>query len=365
MKSHKNTTRQILFLCASDTLVRLLVPVARLLQARGHQICLAKLQFTDERAELAIGQIAGDLTYVGTVQLKHAWLTQFEGVVMGNDWGREARGLIHLCNAMNIPSFCIQESVIDLEAPIGRMRHAAYALVQGAVSVQHLCDRPGVELVGNPRYEDLAIQPMGTQPKALVNCNFTYGIEEDNRHRWLRGVVEACDHHGLEVLILQHPRDKADLASLGKPVMRTSAATIHQALTEGTLLISRFSSVMHEAIALGRPAIYFDPFSEAGGYDFGPDGRALQKARSDAELQAAIAQLLLHPIQAHEFQAYLAQHIRPHAEPPSVRCADSIETLLARPWAPDPLALRRWRANGLLMYCLLERVYQLLRSPAG
>lgn len=353
--------KNILFVCASDTLVRLLVPIARQMRDRGHVVTLAKLRFTDERAEFAMAQCADGLLYVGTVNARGEWLSAFDGVVMGNDWGREIRALIHLCNAWRIPTFCVQESVINFEGPQRRMRHAAYALVQGEVSARHLADRNNVEVVGNPRYEELAIQQAPAAHRALINCNFTYGVEESNREAWISAAVQACRRAGVEATILQHPRDRSDLSRYGCAVVRSNAGTIHQLLLTGSLLISRFSSVIHEAIALGRPAVYFDPFDETGGYDFSPDGRALQRATDGEQLERAISALRSRPVTIEEMQTYLGRHIRPHAERPSVMCARRIEALLHTPWVPGALAGRRWRSKALLGYCMLEQAYVGLR----
>ena len=356
--------RPVLFVCASDTLVRLLLPVADALAQDGHAFMLAKLQFTDEAAEFELAQHKPRALYAGSVRHQQAWLAKYRCIAMGNDWGREARAMVLLARRLGIPTICVQESVINFTDAMRRMRYAEHVLVQGAVSARMLADRDRIRVTGNPRYERLTLQPPVTGGHALLNCNFTYGVEEDKRHAWLRSSVDACEAAGLDVTILQHPRDIADLSSYGKPVIRTSASTIHARLVEGSVVVTRFSSLIHEAIALGRPAIYFNPHGEQVGYDFGPSCAVLRRATSQRELEEALRALAVNPPAAAEFDAYLAEHIRPSSTLPSVAAAREIAAIAdegaavaGRPRRGDGL-----RRKGLLAYVIAERMYLLARN---
>ena len=354
----------VLFVCASDTLVRLLIPVADALLPSGAQVLFAKLQFTDEAAEFELARHRPRSDYLGSVRHTADWLSKFGCVVMGNDWGREARALILLARRIGIPTVCVQESVINLTDSMRRMRYAEHVLVQGEISASMLADRERIRITGNPRYERLHIEPRPPVAHALLNCNFTYGVEEDHRHAWLGAAVQSCVDSKLAVTILQHPRDAADLSSYGCPVIRTSAATIHDRLKEGSVVVTRFSSLIHEAIALGRPAVYFNPHNESQGYDFGPACSVLRRASSTAELKESLTTLRESPPSSTEFETYLRSHIRPTDTLPSVACAREIGDISAggAAVAGHPARYDRVRRARLLAYCIAEKFYLLARD---
>jgi len=354
----------ILFVTASDTLVRLLLPIAAALEQAQRRIAFAKLQFTDEAAEFELAQHRPRSDYVGSVRHQAAWLLKYSAIVMGNDWGREARALILLARRLGLPTICVQESVINFTDAMRRMRYAEHVLVQGAVSARMLADRDRISITGNPRYENLAIEPQDTAADVLLNCNFTYGVEEDKRHVWLKAAVEACDATARAVTILQHPRDVADLSVYGKPVIRTNAGTIHDRLRGGSVVVTRFSSLIHEAIALGRPAVYFNPHQESVGYDFGPTCAVLRRATSRAELESALGSLRDAPPAHADFEAYLRDHIRPLETLPSLAGAQAIASICAAGTAAagTPAGGDALRRLGLLSYCIAEKFYLLARG---
>lgn len=352
----------ILFVCASDTLVRLLLPIAEKLMADGHTVAFAKLQFTDECAEFELATRVPRSQYVGSVRHTAPWLSKYSAIVMGNDWGREIRALILLARRVGVPTICVQESVINLTDHMRRMRYAQHVLVQGRVSAEMLKDRPRVHVTGNPRYQHLVIAPRSAEGRVLLNCNFTYGVEEDRRDEWLNGAIGACDATGSPVTILQHPRDIADLSTFGKLVIRTSAATIHDRLREGNIIVTRFSSLIHEAIALGRPAVYFNPHQESVGYNFGKECAVLRYASDSTGLAAAIGDLRKNPPAASAYEAYLRDHIRPLVQLPSDACAELISRLVGECDGGQPETADSVGRFGLLSYCIAERLYLLARG---
>lgn len=362
MMTPEKSQAPILFVCASDTLVRLLLPIAEKLMAGGHAVTFAKLQFTDECAEFELAARVTRSQYIGSVRHAAPWLLKFSAIVMGNDWGREIRALILQARRVGVPTICVQESVINLTDDMRRMRYAQHVLVQGHVSAEMLKDRARVHVTGNPRYEHLIIAPRSAEGRVLLNCNFTYGVEEDRRDEWLNGAIGACDATSTPVTILQHPRDVADLSTFGKPVIRTSAATIHDRLREGDIVVTRFSSLIHEAIALGRPAIYFNPHKESVGYNFGQSCAVLRHASDGIELAAVISDLRQNPPAVSDYEAYLRDHIRPSVQLPSDTCAGVIERLVEERDGGQYETADSLRRFGLLSYCIAEKLYLLARS---
>jgi hypothetical protein len=256
----------------------------------------------------------------------------------------------------------VQESVINLTDHMHRMRYAQHVLVQGRVSADMLKDRSNVYLTGNPRYQYLSIEPRSKQATVLLNCNFTYGIEEDRRNDWLNSAIDACDAVNSRVTILQHPRDTADLSIFGKSVIRTSAATIHDRLREGDILVTRFSSLIHEAIALGRSVVYFNPHQEIISYNFGEECDVLRYASDSNGLTRAIDNLRKTPPATSAYEAYLRDHIRPSTQLPSDACAEVIERVIGERNAGKPEIADSVQRFSLLSYCIAEKFYLLARG---
>jgi hypothetical protein len=207
-------------------------------------------------------------------------------LVLGNDWGRMERYAIQRYRRFGVPSVCLQESVIDFEGSARRMRWCDFPFVQGVPSMRSL-DRGVMFLTGNPRYEGLSIRDPGDEKLVVVNCNFTYGVQEYYRSRWVEDVVDTARSLGLEYVIAQHPRDYGDLSKYN--VLPSGAHRVHEVLGRGGCLVTRFSSLIHEALAIGRPVIYFNPHGESMAYDFEPDGRFLMVADSRETLRRQLA----------------------------------------------------------------------------
>jgi hypothetical protein len=93
--------------------------------------------------------------------------------------------------------------------------------------------------------------------RAIINVNFTYGVLEDRRDEYVETAVKACKDIGLKYVITQHPADKADLSRFN-----VAKQSVYDLLDEGTILVSRFSTTILEALATGRPVVYHNPIKE-------------------------------------------------------------------------------------------------------
>lgn len=229
--------------------------------------------------------------------------------VLGNDWGPLERYWTRMYRKQHKPSICLQESVIHLGDSSRRMEWCDYPFVQGPLSILPL-HRQLVFLTGNPRYQDLRPTPGGAQKLALVNSNFTYGIYEGIRAAWIEDVVFACREAGYDYLISQHPRDRGDLRAYNR--IRSDAGAVHGQLRSHAVLITRFSSLIHEAVALGRPVIYYNPHGEDMHYDFEPDGRHLHLVRDRRGMIAALQEVADLGSQAHEADSFSERYAARH-----------------------------------------------------
>ncbi|HMX62824.1 MAG TPA: hypothetical protein PKD58_07130, partial [Candidatus Sumerlaeota bacterium] len=72
--------------------------------------------------------------------------------------------------------------------------------------------------------------------------------------------VESCMKWGLDYFISQHPRDKGRFPDYN--VRPSHAGVVHDHLTDATILVTRFSTLIYEAMIMGRRVVYFNPFGE-------------------------------------------------------------------------------------------------------
>lgn len=180
-------------------------------------------------------------------------------VVFGNDWSDEEMDLIAAARSRGIPTACIQEGCLDWSGPFERMQWCDYPFVQGALTLNYL-NRESYFGTGNPRFDSLTAVPLPAHPMVMINSNFTYGVCEDEREPWIEAVTSACRQLGVEYFICQHPRDTGTFP--GHPSRRSGPDLIHGYLEECSVLVTRFSTIVYEAMLLDRAVIYFNPHSE-------------------------------------------------------------------------------------------------------
>ena len=238
----------------------------------------------------------------------HLKKTRPDLLVLYNDWTKAAIRLITHCHFLKIPVVCIQESIVNFGDRFRRMQFADHIMIQGVRSAMML-PRCHFYLTGNPRY--LFSAGKARLPEyVLINCNFTYNIYDDVRTGWLDDVTAACDELGIKYIISQHPRDTGDLR-IYKNVVRSSSAGMDEQLNRAGLLISRFSSLIHESLIRGVPVIYYNPHNEEMNYDFGYNPRFLASVKEKKVLKLLISKLYKKDIAGKELESYLSEHCLP------------------------------------------------------
>ncbi|GIV35579.1 MAG: hypothetical protein KatS3mg031_3114 [Chitinophagales bacterium] len=264
---------------SSDTIVQLLLPVYRHLP----QMRFFYHPWKDEGAVSALRNNG-----IEAEKLSKAILDASDCLLFAVDWGHVEKYINYIFQSFGKPTFCMQESIIDFNTPMRRMERATYPLVQG-VKTTTLLPRRLFFITGNPRYEHLTAIPRPSEDYVMINSNFTYGIHEDVRDWWLDDITSSLEELKIPYFISQHPREPRPINN--PHVIGSNAAKVHQQLQSSSLLISRFSSLIHEAIAMGRPAIYYNPHGETLNYDFEPDGHFLRMVRTKEELKRAIEEM--------------------------------------------------------------------------
>ena len=244
-------------------------------------------------------------------------------LVLGNDWGDEEKDLIASATRLGVPSICIQEGCLDWTGELRRMQWAAFAFIQGALTLKYL-KREIYFLTGNPRFDALDIIPLPSKHKVMINCNFTYGVFEESRDAWVKDVVDVCCDLGLDYFISQHPRDRGNLT--GYSVKRSHAGVVHTQIAESTIIVSRFSTVIYEAAIMGRQVIYYNPHGEMM-QTFNQDTtEGLHKVFSVEELKKILAELVIAEKSFHYTDDFIRLHCGTHKSS-SNRCAVSISII--------------------------------------
>ena len=205
-------------------------------------------------------------------------------IIFGNDWNNAMREVCWRAAKLRIPTTCIQEGCLDFDTR-PRMGYSDFPMIQGPIMPMFL-SRPAYLATGNSRFDSINRTPLPTKPRVMINCNFTYGIHEDERETWVRAVVKSCMKLGIDYFISQHPRDKGSFPDC---VVRPShAGVVHDHLGDATILVTRFSTLIYEAMIMGRRVVYFNPFGEKMRLFNEDRTGGLLKAMSHGELPLAM-----------------------------------------------------------------------------
>lgn len=312
----------IVFCPSNDTHVKMFAPIVRSLP--GARFLLADFR-TEERARnalegLGVKFVSGD---AGTLARMHP-----SAVVVGNDWYSTAHDLFRAVQPRGIPTVCIQEGCLDF-ARERRMQFCDYPLIQGLVVLDHLTQRLYLA-TGNPRFDELTPRPLPTSPEVMINSNFTYGIHDDVRDAWVRSVAAACGRLGVPCFVSQHPRDAGVFSDLS--VRPSGATVVHDHIGGASVVVTRFSTLVYEALHLGRPVVYYNPHGEDMRLFIEDRTGALLFATDEASLTAALLTALA-PATAARRDAealFLDLHCGPRDGRAVERCARAIATIAAR-----------------------------------
>ena len=142
-------------------------------------------------------------------------------------------------------------------------RNADMLLSQGSTTISYLRPRY-FGITGNPKINYERWNPPEQCRMALVNQNFTYPATKPNYESrgdvWMSEVTAALRDQGIEYFVSKHPRDQlVDEYGATQP---SSATQVADQLATADLVISRLSSIIYEAMAQGRQAIYYNGHDE-------------------------------------------------------------------------------------------------------
>lgn len=218
-------------------------------------------------------------------------------VVTMNDWGGITKKNVLFANILGIPTFAIIEGVQDFEDthidthPQFKRRYpylrSKFPLLSGDYDKKFISNKDA-RVVGIARIERLLSEdsPFPKEPHIIINANFSYGKYSKYADLWIKQAVEACEDLGIKYSITQHIADKTDLGSYN-----VSNEHINKLVSNGSMLISRFSTCILEAMALKKPVVYFNTFNEKVDKFLSPDD-CFEAPTNKEELKIAILKTL-------------------------------------------------------------------------
>jgi hypothetical protein len=178
-------------------------------------------------------------------------------------------------------------------------------------------------IVGSPAVE--AALRSGFDPPAhasvLVNYKFTRGAAEQGP-TWARAAAEAAIKAGAPYVISAHPLNVGELGGL-----TLSHDPFLPLLNASTLLVTRSSTAIYEALAARVSVVYF-PIEGERRAEFGDAQGAFSTAENAADLDGLVQAHCRNPrFNDESAQAWLARHIDIQPErSASMRIADALQT---------------------------------------
>ena len=267
---------RIAFLVSSDTHANFMVKIAK--RFKNVLFLIPARHCKNEGAAEILGEhgyVSVEIDYLATESKE---LDKFmpDLVFCAADWTSEFLAVQRALKDKGVPIIALQEGPQDWHMKFwqnikGRRvlknqnhyRNADIFFSQGAVTLNYI--RPQYFAVtGNLKISKIERIPLPPNPKVLINCNFTYiktkPPYENNRDMWMQGVLRVCKRLNLPYIISKHPRDDSTWDDSNLVV--SNAAKIEDQLISCSIVISRFSSILYEALALCRAAVYYNPHCE-------------------------------------------------------------------------------------------------------
>jgi len=334
---------RVVFICQVDYHLRNAATLAIELRLRGHPCVIL-----DNSAFVAGGRRqlppqennifqSAERIQIARPPYDPDWLSTAKLVITFIDSTDVFREALEYRHRLGLPSVCIIEGINDyLRVDFQGYRHLPYrrcdyVFLAGSDDKKYFEDRP-TYVVGLPIIESLAtrVPTFPEKPLAVLNVNFTYGALVEAREQFIAKARNAFDAAGYDWVITKHPMDKASLR--GYPV---SNLTQYELIERCSVFVSRFATGILEALASGKPAIYFNPHNEKV-EKFKSPLVAYEIATTEEELIRALQNVAKDIESGIDFQAralpFLEWHTGYRPDGPSVthRFAEAVTEILER-----------------------------------
>lgn len=291
---------------------------------------LRRFRTSSRRYERILGELHRNSLETGRRFTVENLVARRGALVVRNDWGPE-RHLVEAYKSRGLPTFGWVEGVQDFhDVDTGRSRRP-YQTVQtvltlgdydaGVLRSQGVAD---VVPVGSDRLQRLwDSESQAADIDVLINVNFTYGVLTSARSAWTRGALAAAHQNGLHGVVTRHPADRGWTGRLSE---RRNEAVDAQ-LRRSARLVSRFSTLIYDALLLGVECYYFNPHRElVSTFHDAP----LCTSSSTPELSAQLSQ----PVRSRsevrsDARSFLESHVRIGGPPAGTVVARAILDRLA------------------------------------
>ncbi|NQT03917.1 MAG: DUF115 domain-containing protein [Planctomycetes bacterium] len=278
----EDTPHIYLFMPSNDTHVHYMLPVAERMQNAKFMVRSKRR----ENSDFYLGAHEKDFTVYRPGILK---AINPSVVVLGIDWGPEEKQVVEEAKQLGIPTVCIQEGCLDfMDQRTNRLMRSDYVFLQGPIMRKYIRRQNGLIVTGNPKYDILYEEPLPEKVKVMINVNFTYKIFEEARDQWAADAVRACNRLGIDFFVSQHPRDNGVFPPEYR-VIKSDAFKLRKQLEQSSILISRFSTVIYEALAMGRETVYYNPHGEPFRIFAQDDTGGIWRANNHSELVSSIS----------------------------------------------------------------------------
>jgi len=309
--------RPVLFCPFNDTHVRTFAPISGFLREARFLLAGAP---RSERAGEALDGLGIEYTQGLAIEIAKI---RPSVLVLAKDWSPPAEQLMEVARDRGIPVVCLQEGPTEFGRD-RRMQRCDYPFVQGAVMLGYL-DQKIYFVTGNARFDRLKPVPLPAAPVIMLNSNFWNDGTE--RTRWLKEAVSVCQMLGLEFFVSRHPRDFGDLPDW--PTRRSGSEVVHQQLAECSVVITPHSSIIYEAMLMGRNVICHDPRrAKINAFDEDRSG-AFETSRTTGELLDALKRAIepVSPEQQARIDSFLDMHCGERHGCAARRCASAIASV--------------------------------------
>lgn len=267
--------------------------------------------------------------------------TPFDLVVLGNDWGpRRLVRILQRLKARGVPLVAVVEG-----ARFGLPRlykHVDTLLCWGLSGLS--IGAAGARIVGSPIIEKAAKLPrkVHDRPRVLVNYKFS-GTAEDEGFIWGAAAIAAARAIDPDFVLSTHPSSRGV-----PPGVKVSHAPFHQLLQESTLVITKASTVIYEALAAGVSVLYFPAKDEVRAEFSDPQGAFETGDTAEALLAAARRYAAKPEFPTETAQAFLNRHVSiDPAIPANSRIASAlIDIMAAQPAAGVSSSSMRSAGSG-------------------
>lgn len=277
IRGSKYDELKVVFLASSDTHVSFFKEYTKLF--KNYKFVIPSLDCKDDSAAKALSDLGEDFIEIDYRATECKELKDFKPklVLAGADWTSEFYAVKRVLKDILVPTLCLQEGPQDWNSKfwIGKRNNRRLVvqkpyqkcdilLAQGSITLNQI--RPKYfSVTGSNKFDEIVTKSNREKIKVFINCNFTY-VETKPRYekcgkRWLESLVKVCEKIGVDYIISQHPRDHTDLSGF-KNVIKSNAGVIKSQLQSCSVVVSRFSTVIYEGLALGLDSIYYNPHYE-------------------------------------------------------------------------------------------------------